>query len=193
MSADAKKTSRLGGSPLGNMDLLSPTTGADQPTKPAPKAPKAQKKPAAPKKPASKPKVAEKAPVAPASTKTATAPTVAKASVATKAPAKTRTKAPTPPAAQPPAPEQTPEQQFGYNNDVKWPLLPASDPYLIEVPSSGNKILSTTITMRLPLDLERTVDTHCMNLRANKSSWIRHAMLRLLEAEQEVIKTGKQA
>lgn len=145
-----KKASRLGGSPLGDMDLLSSTV--EQPgndTKKDTKAvPKAKK-------------TSVKAP------KTAKSPDSSKSI------------------------EPSSSDQYGYGRQVKWPLLPEAKPYLMEVPQSGDKILSTAFTMRLPLDLDVTVDAHCKKLQANKSEWVRKAMLAQLAAEQQEISKAK--
>ncbi len=145
-----KESSRLGGSPLAGMDLLSSTVDVpvvnEKKVKAAPVAKKVEK-PKESKPVASKP--------VKAATPKALAPGVG--------------------------------DQYGYERQNKWPLLDEASPYLVAVPSSGDKILSTAFTMRLPLDLDVTVDAHCKNLRVNKSEWVRQAMLRQLAEEQEIL------
>lgn len=158
--SEKKGISRLGGSPLNGMDLLSSTV------EPAVK----------------KEKAAKAAEVTPEAVAPAVKTLVVKAPKKA-APAKTAPPA-EPPAAAPP---QTPGEQYGYDRQVKWPLLAEATPYLIAVPSAGDKVLSTAFTMRLPLELDITVDAHCKNLRVNKSEWTRQAMARQLQAEQELL------
>ncbi len=159
--SEKKSVSRLGGSPLNGMDLLSSTV---EPV-------------------AKKEKVAKAVEVA----SEAVAPEVKTAVV--NVPKAKVPKAKTPPPVEPAAatPPQTPGEQYGYDSQVKWPLLAEATPYLIAVPSAGDKILSTAFTMRLPVELDITVDAHCKKLRVNKSEWTRQAMARQLQAEQDLL------
>src|ERR1039457_4135261 len=53
-----------------------------------------------------------------------------------------KVKVPTPPKATPEV-ESKPGDQYGYDKQSKWPLLPEPTPYLIPVSQSGDKVLST--------------------------------------------------
>ncbi|ANA41754.1 hypothetical protein A2G06_16565 (plasmid) [Geobacter anodireducens] len=80
---------------------------------------------------------------------------------------------------------------YAHVRRVKWPLLEASDPYIVPGPE-GFESLNATINFRLPANLDATLDAHCRSVGARKSAWIREAILKFLAEEQVALEKLQQ-
>ena len=76
------------------------------------------------------------------------------------------------------------DNPYSYNLPVEWPVIWFKAPYIVSGPGI-NEDLSVTLSLRLPLNVEKTVKAHCRALGVNKSDWLRTAVLHLLSIEQQ--------
>ena len=76
------------------------------------------------------------------------------------------------------------DNPYSYISPVQWPIIRFKDPYLVP-DSSGNENLSATISIKIPLNLDKTIRAHCRTMGVNRSDWLRTAVLHLLSAEQQ--------
>jgi hypothetical protein len=96
-------------------------------------------------------------------------------------------------AKQAPAPGVTPkkkevadsENPFGYAVGPTWPLVGYDKPFLVPTAEDQGRA-AAALSIRIPLDLNRTVELHCAKLGVkNLSEWVREAMARQLALEQQ--------
>lgn len=67
---------------------------------------------------------------------------------------------------------------------VKWPMIQFDAPFFVPVPQGFEEVMKS-VTFRVPMDLDRTIEAHCQALGVSKSEWFRNAQLHLLSIEQE--------
>lgn len=80
--------------------------------------------------------------------------------------------------------EKADSDPFGYSAAPAWPLVGYEKPFLIPVPEAQARG-GAALTVRIPLDLNLTLDAHLGRLGVkNLSEWIRHAVERQLSVEQ---------
>lgn len=78
-----------------------------------------------------------------------------------------------------------PENPFGYAVGPTWPLVGYDKPFLVQIAEDQGRA-AAALSVRIPLDLNRTVELHCAKLGVkNLSEWIREAMARQLALEQQ--------
>lgn len=81
--------------------------------------------------------------------------------------------------------ENTQEDPFGYDIGPVWPLVSYEKPFLIQTPENQGRA-AAALSVRIPLDLNLTVERHCAKLGIkNLSEWVREAMARQLALEQQ--------
>jgi hypothetical protein len=73
---------------------------------------------------------------------------------------------------------------YKYSSRASWPVIRFKAPFLVSVPD-GLADLKLSITCRVPVALDRTVEAHCRAMGVSKSEWIRNAQLHLLSVEQK--------
>lgn len=83
------------------------------------------------------------------------------------------------------------ENPFGYAVGPAWPLVEYDSPFLIPMPENQARA-GASLSIRIPLDLNMTVEAHCAKLGVkNLSEWVRHAMARQLSMEQSFLSKRK--
>lgn len=81
--------------------------------------------------------------------------------------------------------DSTQDNPFGYDMVPTWPLVSYEKPFLIQVPENQGRA-AAALSIRIPLDLNQTVERHCAKLGVkNTSQWVREAMERQLALEQQ--------
>jgi hypothetical protein len=73
---------------------------------------------------------------------------------------------------------------YQYSSRVKWPVILFDAPFFVPVPEGFGEVMKS-VTFRVPMDLERTIEAHCQALGVSKSEWFRNAQLHLLSIEQQ--------
>lgn len=71
-----------------------------------------------------------------------------------------------------------------YQENSKWPVIWFKPPYLVAVPAEFQKMMAS-LSVRISLPLDRTLDTHCQTMGVGKSEWVRQAIQYLLSMEQQ--------
>jgi hypothetical protein len=83
---------------------------------------------------------------------------------------------------------ETNENPFGYDTGFKWPLIEQAKPYLVNVAGGEQGRAGAVITIRMSLEMDRTLQLHLAKLgMKNTSEWIREALARQLELEQQFL------
>lgn len=78
-----------------------------------------------------------------------------------------------------------PSNPFGYDLKPTWPLVGYEKPFLVPLPE-GQGRGAAGLSIRIPLDLSRTIELHCAKLGiSNFSEWAREAFQLLLALEQQ--------
>lgn len=78
-----------------------------------------------------------------------------------------------------------PGNPFGYAVGPTWPLVGYEKPFLVPISEDQGRA-AAALSVRIPLDLNRTVELHCAKLGVkNLSEWVREAMARQLALEQQ--------
>jgi len=76
---------------------------------------------------------------------------------------------------------------YGYDLEPAWPLVGYEKPFLIQIPENQGRA-AAALSIRIPLDLNQTVERHCAKLGVkNLSEWVREAMARQLALEQQYL------
>jgi hypothetical protein len=76
------------------------------------------------------------------------------------------------------------QQYVLYKDNANWPVIWVKAPVLVSVPVGFDKMMSS-LNLRIPVPLERTLDAHCKAMGIGKSEWVRKAMQDLLSVEQQ--------